>query len=333
MTTIDRLSGANGPQELDALGGADPTKRADESSEAFPAGAASPALLAELDLPDLPLSMRGVSIENLLRAVSDESRRAGVQDAVDSLKQQADEISQTHAEKLKEIEKQIESSKKQSFWQKFCNVFKIIGAVVGAIASIASIAVGAATGNGLMIGAGVMGLIMTVDSIASMASDGKVSLAAGFTKAGEAMGFGEKGSQWFGFAANLLIVIAGTALTFGAAGVSAGAKAASTASEAVLSTLAKVTNVANTVESAAGVGQAVGQAGVTVAGYQGARAKAAAFDLDAILEQLRSHMKSNEKFIEKELQVSQDVMDRVRKIVADSNQTTTAILAGGATPA
>lgn len=44
------------------------------------------------DLPVLPLSMSGVSIDQLMKAIAEESRRQGVQSAVESLEIDGDKI-------------------------------------------------------------------------------------------------------------------------------------------------------------------------------------------------------------------------------------------------
>ena len=229
MPTINPLAG----QGVDAIGmtsGVDRTSgtqgtRATESS--LPTtGTGSLDALFEADLPDLPISMRGVSLDQMMKAISDEARRAGIQSAVDGLEVQGDELKAAHEEKLQALKEQIDELSKKSFWSSFCKVFQVIGVVVGAIASVATLAVGALTGNPLLIAAGALGTAMAIDSTLSLATDGKVSLTSGFTELGKACGMSDETAQWFGFGMTMGITLISVCVGFGAAGATAATAAA-----------------------------------------------------------------------------------------------------------
>lgn len=278
-------------------------------------------------IPQLPLAKCDLSLETLLQAVSEESRKNSVESALDSIEANAAKQELEGEKRLEEIKKQLDAAKQESFWGKFVKAFKIIGAVFGAIASVATVALGAATGNGLLIAAGVMSAVMTIDSILSTASDGKYSLASGFTELGKAMGMSDSAAQWFGFGLNMAVMLAGVAVSFGAAGAASGTKLAETGSNAVLMA-ARASTAANVGEGVSGVGSAVSQAGVAVAQKAAADAEAAKVDIDAILERLRASRETDEKFIELSLQTLQSLMGSVKDIVTECADTTTAILTG-----
>lgn len=284
------------------------------------------AIVAELaDLPDLPVSLRGLSIDTILQAIGDEARRNGVQSSIDNLKTQGDSIKAEGDKKLEEIKKELEKLKHQSFWDKFVKAFKIIGAIFGAIASVATIAVGVVTGNPLMIIGGALGAVMAIDSIVSTASDGKYSIAAGFTELGKKLGMSDEAAQWFGFGMNLLVVSVGIVV-----GLCTGSAASSVANLANatkgLQMMAQISAYANVASALANAGGAIGSIGQAVVSYQLAQIKANKIDIDAILERMREQYKITQEFIESELDTANKLMEDVTDIVADCGETATAIL-------
>ena len=293
MTTINPLAG-QGAAAIGVTSGVDRTSgtqgtRATESS--LPTtGTSSLDALFEADLPDLPISMRGVSLDQMMKAISDEARRAGIQSAVDGLEVQGDELKAAHEEKLQALKEQIDELSKKSFWSSFCKVFQVIGVVVGAIASVATIAVGALTANPLLIAAGVLGTTMAIDSTLSLATDGKVSLTAGFTELGKVCGMSDEAAQWFGFGMTMGITLISVCVGFGAAGAAKTAEAAvqgATKAAKGLDAMAKISSASNIASGVAGVGTGIGNAVLATVDYRIANLKANSVDIDAILEQLR----------------------------------------------
>lgn len=329
MTTIDRVTGGTYVSGAGTTDGATFDRTGTAGIDAPAASQTGRSILDAMDLPDLPLALRGISIENLMSAISDEMRKSGVRSAVDALEKQGDDMAETNAKQLEEIAKRIESVKKETFWDKFCKVFKIIGAVIGLVASAATIAVGAVT-NPLLVAGGVLGLVMAIDGIVSAATDGKASIAAGFSKLGEVCGLDPQSASWVGFAANMLFIVAGAALTFGASSVASASKAAS---EAVVGICTKAATIASAAQGATGVVAAGGEVGRSFARYETEMSRARSIDIDAILETLREAMQTNKKFIEHEMATSAQLMEAVRDIVADCEATSNAILTVSASPA
>lgn len=302
------------------------------AEDSLPPGMSPAELLDTLDLPELPLSMRGVSVDTLLQAVADEQRRNGVQSAVNNLEVQGEQMSAEGEKRLEEIKKQLDELKNQSWWDKFCKAFQIIGAIFGAIASVATIAVGACTGNVGLIVAGTIGLLATTDSIVSLASDGKYSLAAGFTELGKAMGMSDEAAQWFGFGMNLAVMLTTIAVSFGASSAASSGKVVQSVSEMTgnaakaMSAMSKVSSVGNIAQGVTGIGSAVTSAGLAVSNYNLAHIEANKVDIDAVLEQLRNNIKMSQELIEEELKASDQLMTDVKEILEDCSQTATAIL-------
>ena len=332
MTTVNGVTNTDASLYAFGVGSLGQTRGTQGTNEVPPSGQALQSELDAMELPDLPPAMGGLSLDTLLSAIADEERRNGIQSAVDSLETHADAVDAENAKKLEEIKKQLDEMKNQSFWQKFCKVFQIIGMIVGAIASAATIVAGALTANPALIAAGVVGAVMTVDSIMSVASDGKVSIAAGFTALGKACGMSDETAKWFGFGMNMALVVAGIAVSFGAASGTSAASAGTKVIDAGAKA-AKAVNLMNTVSTfsnygsaATGIGQSIGNAALAVVNYNISKIEAKKVDIDAILENLRNNIKMNEDLIEEEMKAADALMTDVKEIVEDCNQTAAAIL-------
>lgn len=332
MTTVNGVTNTDASLYAFGVGSLGQTRGTQGTNEVPPSGQALQSELDAMELPDLPPSMGGLSLDTLLSAIADEERRNGIQSAVDSIETHADAVDAENAKKLEELKKQLDEMKNQSFWQKFCKAFQIIGMIVGAIASVATIAVGALTANPALIAAGVVGAVMTVDSIVSTASDGKYSIAAGFTALGKACGMSDEAANWFGFGMNMAIMVAGIAVSFGAAAGTSAATAGSKVAEAsanatkALNAMSKISTLGNFGSGVTGVGQSVGSAALAVVNYNISKIEANKVDIDAILENLRNNIKMNEDLIEEEMKAADALMTDVKEIVEDCNQTAAAIL-------
>jgi hypothetical protein len=286
------------------------------------------ALLASLDLPNLPPPLKSLSLDTLLSAIGDEDRRANVKSAVDKINSDGERMKSEGDKKLEEIAKRIEELKKQEVQGIFGKIFGIIGMIVGAIAAAATITLGAMTGNPLLVAAGVMLAISTIDSAVSMATDGKVSMMAGFAALGEAMGMSEQTAKWFALGCQLAFTLVAVGLSFGAAGASASATMATKIADAgkIAEISAKITTVSGIVSGIAGTGQGVTQVCSAVTAYQIAKSQITTVELDKILEQLREAIKRSQEFVEAEMDKANDILSKVKEIVEDTNETTTAIL-------
>lgn len=286
------------------------------------------AIISALDLPNLPQPLKSLSLDTLLNAIGDEDRRANVKSAVDKINSDGDRMKSEGDKKLEEISKRLEELRDQETQGIFGKIFGVLGLIFSAIGAAASIAVGVMTGNPLLVAAGVMLAISTVDSVVSMASDGKYSMMAGFTALGEAMGMSEETAKWFGLGCQLAFTIAAVALSFGGAAASASGTMA-----AKLADASKITQIVNKINTAASVGAGVVGVGggvtkicQTVTGFQIAKSQITTAELDKILEQLREAIKRSQEFVEAEMEKSNDILSKVKEIVQETNETTTAIL-------
>ena len=334
MPTIDNNVNLNTSQLLEQLSSTlnklDEIKQKYQNApDSMPAAVEDLATaLSALDLPNLPQPLKSLSLDTLLNAIGDEDRRANVKSAVDKIKSDGEQIKSEGDKKLEEIAKRIEELKKQESMGIFAKIFNIIGIIFSAIGAAASIAIGAMTGNPLLVAAGVMLAISTVDSIVSTATDGKVSMMAGFTELGKAMGMSDETAKWFGLGCQLAFTLVAVGLSFGGAAASAGGAMATKLADA--GKIANIVNKINVVSSigsgVAGVGQGATKIAQTVSAYKIAKTQITTAELDKILEQLREAIKRSQEFVEEEMQASNDILSKVKEIVEESNATTTAIL-------
>ncbi len=325
---LSRLSELLSMTKTDALS---KTVGAGASDETPPAGDAADASLIDMGLPVLSAPTSSLSLDTLLSAIGDEVRRQSCKSGVESLEVKAEQQKEVNEKELQEIADRLEEMRKKSVLNGFMKVFQIIGMVVGAIASVASIAAGALTGNPLLVAAGVIGMTMTVDSVVSMASDGKYSIAAGFTELGKKMGMSDEAAQWFGFGMNMGIMLVSIGVSFGAGFGSSASSAAQLSSEAVkkavdvTSMAAKITNISSGVlTTATGAGTIAG----AVFDYNIASSQADSKELEAILERLREAIEMERSLVEAEMERANNLMTQVRDIVGDCVNTQAAILTG-----
>lgn len=314
-----------------------PAKSLGASEGAVPA--ASLGAGASQGLPSLPSPNGSLNLEQLMNALMNKSRQLSVQSAVESIEQHGEQIKAENEKQLEELQKQIKENSKKSFWNKFLKAFKIIGVIVGAVASIATTVIGAMTANPLMIAAGVVGVLGSVDSITSLASDGKYSLAAGFTELGKACGMSEETANKFSMGMTALTMLATIAVSFGAAGASSAAKIATATADmsakaaSALAGMAKIGQAANIGSGVAQIGSGVGTAAIAVIDHRIAQSKAATIDIDAILEHLREMIALEQAFVEHEMEKTEEMLSSVKSLVEDCAETSMSIQTGAVSPA
>ena len=203
----------------------------------------------------------------------------------------------------------LESMKSKGILDIFKKIFSWVGVVLGAIASVATIAAGAATGNPLLIAGGAVMLTMSINSILSMATDGKVSIGAGIAAGLEALGIREDIAAYTGMAFELAITLVGVGLTmFGSFG-SAAETARKTLADVADITL-KVTNISSSV-----VQMGSGATGIAGAVYDFRISNSYADTklLEAVLERLRQALEVEQDFMK-------GVMERAGKLTEDVNE-------------
>lgn len=276
------------------------------------------------DLPTLSAPAGPLSLDTLISAIGDEVRRQACRDGVNSIEIKAEQQESINAKELEEMMKQLEKMKSKSILDGFLKAFQVIGAILGAVASVATIAFGAATGNPLLVAAGVVGIALTVDSALGLATDGKVCIAGGIAAACEACGMDSEKAQMVGMAVSMAISLATIVLNIGGA-VQAG-KATLDGANAILNVLSKTTLISNCVNGVNSV--ATGATGIasSVYSYQIAESKASIKDLEAILERIRTSIDMDKDMVEAEMQRANDLLAAVNEIVESCNATQTSVL-------
>ncbi len=285
-------------------------------------------MLASMDLPKLTVPLKSLSLDTLLDAIGHEDRRANAKSAVDKINKDGDAIKAESEKKLEQIKTRLEELKAKETEGIFGKIFGAITAVFSAIATAFTIVAAAVTLNPVIIAAAVFLTISVVDSIASLASDGKVSIAGGVSALCEKLGMDPETAKWVGFGAQMAVMVTTVALSFGAAGVSQ--------SPAVLEKLAKLGDMANLVSktsTVANIGSGVANIGSgtvkiceAVTTYKIAQTKITDLELEMILEKLRESIKRSQEFVEAEMQAANALLGKVQDIAEQSRATTTAIL-------
>ena len=262
------------------------------------------------DLPKLAApTAGGRSLETLAQMISNEVRTQATKDGVASIEAKGKERAEINQKKLEEIMDRLESMKSKGILDIFKKIFSWVGVVLGAIASVATIAAGAATGNPLLIAGGAVMLTMSINSILSMATDGKVSIGAGIAAGLEALGVREDIAAYTGMAFELAITLVGVGLTmFGSFG-SAAETARKTLADVADITL-KVTNISSSV-----VQMGSGATGIAGAVYDFRISNSYADTklLEAVLERLRQALEVEQDFMK-------GVMERAGKLTEDVNE-------------
>lgn len=285
--------------------------------------------LQTLGLPVLSTPVGGMSLDSLMSAIGNEVRRQACKDGVNSLELKAQQQKEVNDKQLEQLAKQLEEMKAKKVLDGFMKAFKIIGMIVGAIASVATIAAGVLTSNPLLVVAGCIGLAMTLDSVLSMATDGKVCMMAGFTELGKLMGMDEETAKWFAFGMQMAVMVVAIAVSLGAGLASTSASAANVSSQAAQRAI-DVTVMAQKVLNFTSAGLSVAQGGTTIAGavvdYNVAKTKITAKELEAILERIREAIEADRKLVENEMERVNELMGKVAEIVEGCAQTQTAIL-------
>ena len=196
----------------------------------------------------------------------------------------------------------------------FKEIFSWVGMIVGAIASVATLAAGIATGN-FTIAGGAVALTMSVNSIVSKATDGKVSISAGISAGLKACGVSENVANYVGMGFELAITAVGIGLTLGAGAASSAATA---------STGWKVGNAAlKGMNIASGVAQ-MGSGATGIAGaeydYKIANSFADTKELEAILERIQQAQDMEFDFLKGIMERAEKMVEDVNNIVEDCNQ-------------
>jgi hypothetical protein len=273
----------------------------------------------------VPLMTSGLSLEVLMEAIGAEERRTGVKTATESLKAKAEDRKDLNDKALAQIKERLDTLAKEKTLSPFLKAFKYIGMALGAIASIATIAVGVATGNPLMIGAGVLMAALVVDSIVSEATEGKHGIAAWTAEIAKACGADEETAKWIGFATTMALTVVSICLSFGAAGASSAAKVA----DSVVNVLVKVQQAATVASGVVAMANGASKIAQAVFDYEIADSKAVSKQLEAILERLKESIETEEDFLKFLVENFESIMSQIGDMVKAGAEAQMEIAAGG----
>ena len=276
------------------------------------------------ELPHLAAPAGPLSLDTLLTAIGYETRQQTCRDGVNSIELKGEQQAEVNQKELDELKKQLEAMDKKGVCDGFLKAFSIIGTIVGAIASAASLIVGVATANPLLVAAGVIGITMTVDSALSTATNGKVCIAGGISAACEACGMDKEKAQIVGTAVSLAITLASVALNIGGA-VAAG-KATVDASAKIIQVLAKTSTISNIVSGANSMAKGATTIASGVYSYQVSQSQAEVKELEAILERIRMAIEMEQDMVQNEMDRANELLEAVDAIVDACNKTQSTVL-------
>jgi hypothetical protein len=338
MTTINPLNPTQYTGQVgDSAGITPPTVTGGSTLPPLTGNAANGGVV--LPLPDLvkprllPPDVAGLSLEQLIEALGAETRQVTTRGGVESLKAKAAAREDANKKSIEETQKQLEKMRAEAKLNPFLKALKWIGKILGAIASAITIAVGAVTGNPVMVAAGVVLAAMTINSIVSDATDGKISLAAGFAKLAEKCGASEDVAKWIGFGFEIGITVVGAVMSFGAGFASSAAKLATEGVTKAIDMTTKVLNVMAKVQQGTSLLSGlntVAQGGLGIAKgvyeYEITQSKASQKELEAILERIRAAIDTETDFLEAIMKRGEELLGQVKDIVDGNNQAQAAIL-------
>ena len=278
----------------------------------------------------------GLSLEVLVEAMGMEVRATATKTGMETLKVKGQERDEANAKKLEEIKENLERMRSKGILDGFLKAFQIIGIILSAVASVATIAIGAATGNPLLIAAGVILAAMTVNSILSVATDGKVSIAAGVGAIAKACGASDEVAMWLGFGVEIGISLVGCVLSLGAGFSSAGALAAEGAAKAgavagkVVQIAGMTSKVATIASAANSIGMGAAQGVDAYYSYKITMSLADQKELAAILERIQQAISMEQDFLESIIERANKLAGDVGEIVKNNAEAQTAVLTGSA---
>jgi hypothetical protein len=194
---------------------------------------------------------------------------------------------------------------------------------------VATIAVGAVTGNPVLLIAGGIMAALVISSIVSDATGGEHGISAWVAKGFEAMGVDKEIAMWIGMGVEMALAVTACVMTLGAsAGVTAG-QAASMADKIkhIASIVSKVSTIGTGMIA---VGSGVGKVVDTLSQNKITESLASQKDLEAILERIMQAMTMEQDFLEAVIERCNDLLSKVKQIVSDNQDAQTAILTGTA---
>ncbi len=228
-------------------------------------------------------------------------------------------------DKINEAIKKAEEEKEASWWKK---AFGWIASVVTAIVAVATLVVGIATANPLLIVGGLAACYFAASSLTEqITGKGLTQMAL------EACGVPEDVARWIGMGIDLVGGLAagicsgvGFAKLAEAAlkGVDVSAKIAKISAFA-----AKVTKIANVIQGAAGIGGGVSGGFAAKYRYDSEKMRADQLDLKKALEKLLVEDQECQKAVKAILEFFKNMTDDVNQIVKDKNMSASNVMSMG----
>ncbi len=265
-----------------------------------------------------------VDLTVLLSALQLSEQKNQAEKTAEQIKADAKDRSIQYDKQIDQIQDKIKEMNKSGILKLFTKIFSAIGAVLGIIAGALSIAAGVATGgNPLLIVGGVLAMVASIDALMSVASDGKVSISAGITKALEAMGVDPETAGWIAFAIQMAMIVATIAIGFASGGGSTASALANLGS--MVSRATKTLTVAESAIQAAASGVGIGK-GVVDSGIK--ENEAVSLEIDGLLKKLQENIGTLQSFFEQQISRLNEMVDSAKDIVEEKAKTMAAIQRG-----
>lgn len=198
-----------------------------------------------LETPKLLDSLEVISTlssEAIMTMLGFDERKSAVESGLTAIETRREQRAEYNKQKIEQLQEQAEKAKSKGLLDKIKEAFSYIGMALGAIAAIGA----CLTGNPLAIAGAALIMISLADQIASTASGGKVSIAAGFAKLAEATGGNQQAAAIAGQVFSMVIGLTGGILSgVGVAKSVADVKSAIGTVNLATQVLSGVTTVAN----------------------------------------------------------------------------------------
>ncbi len=262
-----------------------------------------------------------LSTDAIMSMLGYEERQSAVDSGLSAIETRRQERAEANQEIIDNLKEQIEKKDNQSIWDKIKSAFQVIGAVLGMIAG--AVAVVATGCNPVAIAGLVLLTFAAVDQIASVASDGEISISAGLGELAKAIGGNETAAKIVGTVISAVIGVAGAICSAGAS-----------SSSAISSSITQIAKTATSVSSGL-VSLASGTATIAsgVISSQITNLQADMKELQAILERIQLAGELDDEQLKDIIEKAQYMTESVMDIIEQSNATLSSVVTGGAVSA
>ncbi|UQZ90979.1 hypothetical protein C4J81_17860 [Deltaproteobacteria bacterium Smac51] len=222
---MSQIDGIGGPRTAAGTGAA---SEADSISAGRGAAASRPGSLppagggagslasSAADLPTLAPPSGSLSLTSLYTLLNSQERETTTKSSRETIEVQADRQEEVNTKRMEQVQKNLGNLKSNDVLGGFVKAFQIIGMIFAVLGAVASIAVGAMTGNVLMVAGGAMSAVMMIDSAVKMGTDGDVALVGGLSSCiAKACGADEKVQEMIQNIASMLFGLATAVVNLG----------------------------------------------------------------------------------------------------------------------